>query len=78
MIKKACLKSVFERLVKTQKLVCLSGYRRLCTYVIKVFGEPYGSAFVALVALPLGERSFVVARSYPMSYKSAYRLACSL
>ncbi len=78
MIKKENIKSEFERLVKIQRRVCISGYCRSCTYVIKVFGELSRSAFVALVALPLGERSFVVARSYPMSYKSAYRLVCSL
>lgn len=78
MIRKENIKSEFERLVRTEKRVCISGYRRACTYLIKVFGEPSRSAFVGLVALPLGEHSFVVARSYPMSYKSAYRLVCSL
>ena len=67
MIKKENIKSEFERLVRTEKQVCISGCRRTRAYFIKVFGEPSRSAFVGLVVLPLSEHSFIVARSYPMS-----------
>lgn len=75
MIKKSDLRSAFEREVGV-KMRGLFGFKRSCTYDIRIYGSK--TFFVALYALPLGSTPFVVARSYPMSYKSAYRLVCSL
>lgn len=75
MIRKSDLRAAFEREVRV-KMRGLFGFKRSCTYDIRIYGSK--TFFVALRALPLGFAPFVVARSYPMSYKSAHQLVCSL
>ena len=84
MHKSSNIKSVFEtialRIQCGDSFRTSLGFKRIRDGVIKIC--PVGSRLYAVCFLALHESCPVgglcLARSYPMSYKSAYRLVCSL
>lgn len=80
MIKKSDLRSEFERIVTTQKRAVFRGIpQKIDSFFLREFGSlgSKSGCFVALMAVHWfsdTDACFVtLARSYPMSYKSAYQ-----
>lgn len=81
MIKACSLKSEFEDRIRGGQTIWTEfGKRMISTYQIKIRSVGSRLYSVCLLAAFLGDSNchYCVARSYPMSYKSAYRLVCSL
>ena len=81
MIKASSLKSSFEdRIRGGQTIWTAFGKRMITSYRIEIRSVGSRLYAVCLCASFLGEIgcNYCVSRSYPMSYKSAYRLVCSL
>lgn len=80
MVKKAQLKQEFERLVSCSGVLLPNGRRDILSREIRVVGVlGCKSAYLALVVFVDGcDSPVTLERSYPMSFASAWRLACSL
>lgn len=82
MLKKDCLQSEFETIVKrcvsSGVFSCCLGVKKLHHLTIAVVRPFTNRSYIALRAYYNPSDFFVLARSYPMSYSSAYSLVCSL
>lgn len=78
MIKASELKQAFEREASVGVRVTPFGRRVGVTYQIHI-GDAMRNTSICLLACEIGTcNRWVVVRSYPMSYKAAHRLVCSL
>lgn len=80
MIKKSAIKSAFESLCREK--VVHTTFGKFPVYSIGIGVVAVGRSFAVTLHKTFvfnGElRDWVCARSFPMSYKAAYRLVCSL
>lgn len=82
MVKSENLRSEFERIVteSSNKVWFLFHFVPVRTFGIEITKSGDKGVFISLYVFPSDGKTlpFIVARSYSMPFKSAYRLVCSL